>query len=146
MLLLGQKLAHACQAAAAIKCIIYLQGELGAGKTTLARGFLHGAGYTQSVKSPTYTIVEPYLIGNKTIYHFDLYRLTDAAELNYIGALDYFNENATSLIEWSERGTGFIPPADVICFLAPEVANVNHRIVTLDGIGVIGEAIVKSLA
>ncbi|MCG8413446.1 MAG: tRNA (adenosine(37)-N6)-threonylcarbamoyltransferase complex ATPase subunit type 1 TsaE [Pseudomonadales bacterium] len=93
---------------------IYLQGDLGAGKTTLTRGILRGFGFEGAVKSPTYTLVEPYEFELCNIYHFDLYRLADAEEVSYLGAEDYFQDDNLCIVEWPEKGLDFLPSADLI--------------------------------
>lgn len=115
---LGKKIANLVKTALKQGIIVFLNGDLGAGKTTLTRGFVQGMGHIGNVKSPTYTLVEPYDLQDWQVYHFDLYRLADPEELEYMGIRDYFNSNCCSFIEWPEKGQGMLPVADMIIDLA----------------------------
>jgi len=93
--------------------VIYLIGELGAGKTYFTRGVLRALGYQDAVKSPTYTLVESYQLAQMTIHHFDLYRITDPEELEFIGLDQYFNKDSLVFIEWPARGEPLLSDADI---------------------------------
>ena len=107
---LGRRLAGACPAGSRI----YLQGELGAGKTTWVRGFLRGFDYTGNVKSPTYTLVESYRLQDTAIHHLDLYRVNDPDELEAIGLRDYMDGSGICLVEWPERGGSLLADPDIL--------------------------------
>ena len=108
-LALGTALATSLQAG----LVVYLSGELGAGKTTLARGILRGLGYTGKVKSPSFALVELYKVSRLYLYHFDFYRFTDPRELGEAGFRECFSPDAVCLVEWPEKATGALPAADI---------------------------------
>lgn len=97
----------------ALNGLIFLRGELGAGKTTLVRGYLQALGHQGAVKSPTYTLIEPYDIGGRRILHLDIYRLADPEELELMGVRDELGQGHTLLVEWPERAGGYFGQPDI---------------------------------
>lgn len=151
MVAFGQRLGRACRQQAA--AVIFLQGDLGMGKTTLCRGILQAYGHRGVVKSPTYTLVEPYEFSHGPAYHFDLYRLGDPQELEYMGIRDYFSENSLCLVEWAEKAGMFLPAADLVVRIEPlpvlatisrETSIVAGRSLTLAAQTATGEAISRA--
>ncbi len=105
----GARLYHAIKSG----CQIHLSGDLGVGKTTLVRGFLRAGGYEGAVKSPTFTLVEEYQLGEQVVVHFDLYRLADEEELEWMGIRDYMNPDVICFIEWPQRAPGLCAWVDL---------------------------------
>ena len=112
----GESLARQLSAGA----VVFLQGNLGAGKTTLVRGILRGLGHSGSVKSPTYTLLEPYELPSILVYHFDFYRIADPEELAFIGIDELMESPALKLVEWPERAQGQLPAPDAVVRLRIE--------------------------
>lgn len=97
--------------------VIALHGNLGSGKTTLCRGLIRALGHQGAVKSPTFTLVEPYELRGTRVLHYDLYRLSDPEEVEYLGMRDFLDGRTLTLIEWPEKAAGFLPPPDLELFL-----------------------------
>jgi tRNA threonylcarbamoyladenosine biosynthesis protein TsaE len=123
--------------------LIFLEGNLGMGKTTLSRGIIRGLGHVGAVKSPTFTLVEPYEIGDIRAFHFDLYRLVDPEELEFLGIRDYFEDDALCLIEWPDKGAGFLPKPDLTITISPQDSGRSLKILSQ---GSRGEAWCAALA
>lgn len=108
--------------------VIYLRGPLGAGKTTLARGILRGLGIEGPIRSPTYTLLEPYEVGAKRLIHMDLYRLNSPLESEQLGLQDFPPDTTWWLVEWPERGAPLLPPADIELELSHQAGSRSARI------------------
>ena len=141
MVALGQQLGAAV-AASAGGLVIFLQGNLGMGKTTLIRGVIRYFGHTGTVKSPTYTLVEPYRFDQCPVNHFDLYRLGHPEELEFLGIRDYFDGNAVNLIEWPDKGKGLLPLADLTISITGEGP---QRQLQFDANTVVAQAILQTM-
>ncbi len=141
---LAAQLALICEKKASAP-FIYLYGELGAGKTTFARGFLRALGVSGHVKSPTYTLVEPCETRVGCVYHFDLYRVKDPLELEYMGIKDYFLQQKIVLVEWPECGAGCLPSSDIDCYIEFFSDVAESRMIKLRAISAKGEAILQEL-
>jgi tRNA threonylcarbamoyladenosine biosynthesis protein TsaE len=95
-------------------CVIYLQGDLGAGKTLFTRAYIHALGYEGYVKSPSYGLLETYTVAGKTILHLDLYRIEDPEELEYLAIRDLYDSDTVLMVEWPDRGGSFLPAPDIV--------------------------------
>lgn len=136
---LGNRLGNLCNQ----RFILYLYGDLGIGKTTFIRGFLQGLGYKGYVKSPTYTLVEPYLLVPNPVYHFDLYRLTNSEEVEFIGIRDYFHWKAICLVEWPNKGKGILPCPDLELYFSYKN---NRRQAQFLALSVYGEILLEKFS
>src|SRR5688572_19349439 len=126
-----EALGAAIAAGAAPGSVLHLRGDLGSGKTTLVRGLLRALGYAGRVKSPTYTLVEPYIVSRLHLYHFDLYRLKNEKEWRDSGFQEYFNADSLCAVEWPERAGALLPPPDLEVRL--EFARTGRKAILSDG-------------
>lgn len=123
--------------------VIYLRGDLGAGKTTLVRGLLRALGHTGNVKSPTYTLIEPYVVSRLDLYHFDFYRFSFPEEYLDAGLDEYFAGHGVCLVEWPDRAAPFVPPPDLEIVM--EVAGEGRR-ATLRAVTEAGRSCLSAIA
>lgn len=133
-LALGEGLGRALKGAPAA-LTLYLGGDLGAGKTCFCRGLLRALGHVGAVKSPTYTLVETYPLAGLSLHHFDLYRLGEAEELEYMGIRDFFAPEAVCVVEWPERGRGVLPNPDLRLNLTVAGRGRRARVIAGTGAG-----------
>lgn len=143
---LGSALGRALLGTSGKAFIVAIQGELGAGKTTLVGGVLSAFGVSGAVRSPTYTLIEPYETAQRQVFHMDLYRLADPQEVEALGLRDLLTEEAILLIEWPERGTGVVPAADLAISIGyPESAHDTERQVDVVAHGAPGVELMQRL-
>jgi tRNA threonylcarbamoyladenosine biosynthesis protein TsaE len=139
MLAIGGRLANVCHN----PMVFYLYGPLGAGKTTLVRGFMRGMGYGEAIKSPTYTLVEHYDTASWRLYHLDLYRIRDTEELEYLGLREMQDRASIIMVEWPERGEGLLPSADISVKIDYDR---QGRQVSVDALSLIGKEMMDELS
>jgi tRNA threonylcarbamoyladenosine biosynthesis protein TsaE len=139
----GRRIAGALLAARPPGFVIHLEGDLGAGKTTLVRGLLEALGHAGRVPSPTYTLIEPYAVAGYQVLHVDLYRIRDPRELDDLGLAEQLGEGTLALVEWPDHGRGHVPPADLTLRLEwlPDGRALECRAHTLPGRRVVSELV-----
>ena len=140
---LGRELGAALLADHGKAIVIAIRGDLGAGKTTFVGGVLNGAGIPGTARSPTYTLIEPYEIAGKRIFHLDLYRLADPQEVEALGLRDLLTEDEVLMIEWPERGAGHVPAADLA--LNIDYSGVTARLLAIQAHGTAGRDLLNRM-
>jgi tRNA threonylcarbamoyladenosine biosynthesis protein TsaE len=148
---LGEQLGRALKSTARVPEVVGLNGDLGTGKTTFVAGVLAGMGVAGPVRSPTYTLIEPYEAGGRAIYHLDLYRLSGPSDLEGLGVRDLHDNDCTLLIEWAERGISALPPLDLLlefAYLEGEsgASSETPRQLKVTAHGPVGERLVALMA
>ena len=141
---LATKLADNIKRAKCMPFVIYLQGDLGAGKTTFSRFFIQSLGHSGTVKSPTYTLVEPYELETCNIFHFDLYRLADPEELEYMGIRDYYTGKSICIFEWPEKGGQYLAAPDIVINIVLSANSSSARDITMAPCSELGIHVLKS--
>jgi tRNA threonylcarbamoyladenosine biosynthesis protein TsaE len=142
---LGQALGRALASAGVGALVVGIEGELGAGKTTLVSGVLRAVGVSGVVRSPTYTLIEPYETSGRQFYHLDLYRLADPREVEALGIRDLLGPTAVLLIEWPSRGVGMLPPADLSLEIEYHPAAESGRLLGLRASSSAGDKLVEQM-
>jgi len=143
---LGGALGRAIDSTAGAPLVIALEGELGTGKTTLVGGLLRSLGLSGPVRSPTYTLIEPYTVVGRSIYHLDLYRIADPREVEALAIRDLLTHDAVLLIEWPSRGTGVLPAPDLAIFIEYALPLATGRKLTLSANSAAGARLLRHMA
>jgi tRNA threonylcarbamoyladenosine biosynthesis protein TsaE len=142
---LGRALGDALRTGDGGALVIGIEGELGAGKTTLVSGVLAGVGVAGAVRSPTYTLIEPYEAAGLQLYHIDLYRLSSAREVEALGIRDLLDARAVLLIEWPSRGTGALPTEDLSVSIEYQGSGAAHRLLRAQGHSSAGDKLLEHI-
>lgn len=142
---LGRALGGALLAIGRGPLVIGIEGELGAGKTTLVSGVLAGVGIEGAIRSPTYTLIEPYEAAGLQLYHIDLYRLTGAHEVEALGIRDLLDERAVLLIEWPSRAAGALPTEDLSVSIEYQGSGVQRRLLRAQGHSSAGDKLLEQI-
>jgi tRNA threonylcarbamoyladenosine biosynthesis protein TsaE len=142
---LGRALGHGLSTAGAGALVIGIEGELGAGKTTLVGGILAGLGVTGAIRSPTYTLIEPYEAAGLQLYHIDLYRLSGAREVEALGIRDLLDTRAVLLIEWPSRGAGALPTEDLSVAIEYQGSGAQLRLLTAQAHSSAGDKLLEQI-
>ena len=142
---LAEALARSIVKCHALPMIVFLNGDLGAGKTTFSRYFIRALGHSGNVKSPTYTLVEPYELDGLKVYHFDLYRLADPEELEYMGIRDYYSGPSLCIVEWPDKGAEHLAEPDIVINITMGDESEDSRVIELNANSEKGQSVIGLL-